>query len=194
MRHAMLFVSLLVIAVTASASPPDHKLDPAATHAAVKAMTRGPQAAVPLNNVIRTSPDNTRTALCRCGKEFTVTDKSPTYESGGTTFYLCSDACKSAAMATKPAEAMQSLATWRTKFATEKLASNVKTEAGKRTAVCGCGKTFTVTDSSPVIVENGVRMYCCSDACHDQFVKMSASQRMGTEMKVARGDVPTPAK
>jgi hypothetical protein len=194
MRYPMLIVSLLVIAVSASANPPDHKADAPAAKTSTTTVTKVQSTTAPLNNVVRTAADGTRTALCCCGHEFTVTAKSPTYEHGGTTFYMCGDACKASAMAASPADAAKSLAEWRTKFDAEMLATNAKTADGKTTAVCGCGKSFTVTDSSPVVTENGVRMYCCSPACHDHFMKMSADQRLAEETKIAKANQPAKAK
>jgi hypothetical protein len=186
MRTFLLVTALVAASATATASPygkPDVKTTRSAS---VTADASGEQVATaPLNNVVRVAADGKRTALCCCGHEFAVTDKSPTMSHDGTSFFMCGEACKAAALAATPQEAAKTMAEWRAKFDKAPLATNAVSAGGKTTAVCGCGAAFTVTDRSPVIVENGVKLYCCGDACHEHLLKMSAGDRMALETKSA---------
>jgi len=187
MRTFLLVTALVAASATATASPYG-KSEPKSPHpaSATTATTHAERTgSTPLNNVVRVADDGKRTALCCCGHEFTVTDKSPTMSHDGTTFFMCGDACKAAAVAATPQESAKTLADWRAKFDQEPLPTNAVAKGGRTTAVCGCGKVFTVTEQSPVIVENGARLYCCGEACHEHLLKLPAAERMALETRTA---------
>ncbi len=152
-----------------------------------------PSAVHPLNNVIRLDRDGTRTALCCCGAEFKVSDKTTSLPREGTTFFMCTQACRDASAKETPAQAQRTLATWREKYAGVKLASNLAVKDGQQTALCGCGKSFVVAKDTPVLEENGVRLYCCGEECHQALLRMTPETRLAKEMKAAT-QVPEPAK
>jgi hypothetical protein len=140
-----------------------------------------------LNNIIKMDAAGARTALCCCGAEFTVTDNSPTIDHGGTTFYLCGDGCKQMADKATAAENAKTMKAWHKKFRAVKLVTNSYQQDGKEMATCLCGKTLTVTRSTPYVTENGVKMYLCSDACSSALHGMSADARMAKELDVIKG-------
>lgn len=47
---------------------------------------------------------------------------------------------------------------------------------GKQTALCGCGKEFEVTASSPVMDANGMVFYCCGPECHEHAMKSTPEE------------------
>lgn len=139
---------------------------------------------IPLNNVVKTDKDGKQTALCCCGHEFTVTETAPTYTRGGTTFYMCGEGCREAVMKESQAESEKTYAEWETKYSAATLWSNVITRDGKPMAKCGCGAEFTVKETTPVVLENGMKLYCCGDGCHEHFLKMSSTERLQAERKL----------
>lgn len=46
-------------------------------------------------------------------------------------------------------------------------------------AVCGCGKAFTPTASTPYVTQGGKQYTCCSEACH----KMASADLAGAAKK-----------
>ena len=194
MRTFLLVTALVAASATATAAPYGKTAAKAPSSASVATTTHAEHAAsVPLNNVVRVGADGKRTALCCCGHEFAVSDKSPTMLHDGTSFYMCGEACKAAAGAATPQETAKTMTAWRAKFDQTSFATNAVSTGGKTTAVCGCGEVFAVTDQSPVIVENGVKLYCCGEACHEHLLKMSASERMALETKSASEGKPAAA-
>ena len=43
--------------------------------------------------------------------------------------------------------------------------------SGTRTAKCMCGKEFQVSKDSPVVTRGDGSYYCCSEGCHDMYMK-----------------------
>jgi hypothetical protein len=186
MRTFLLVAALVAASATATAAPYGKTDAKASVPASVVVTPHAEHAAsAPLNNVVRIGADGKRTALCCCGHEFTVSDKSPSLTHDGTSFAMCGEACKEAASAASPKETAMTMAAWRAKFDKTPFATNAVSAGGKTTAFCGCGEVFAVTDRSPVIVENGVKLYCCGEACHEHLLKMSASERLALETKSA---------
>ncbi len=140
----------------------------------------------PVNNVVKMDTDGHRTALCCCKMEVPVTDKSPTLDHDGTTFYMCSEACKNMAMKASKEEMGKMMADWHEKYATYVLPTNTFVKDGKLLAKCGCGKEFELTDESPRVIENGHATYLCSQACYEGFTKMSAADRLEREMAIVK--------
>lgn len=136
-----------------------------------------------LNNVIKVTGGE-KTALCVCGMEVKVTDKTPTFEHRGMTIYTCSEGCKEKLAKATPDEMRKLMGPFHEKLRAVKYATNEVEKGGKKVATCACGKTFDVTDQSPSITENGVRMYCCSAACEEHLMKMPAAERAAAEAKV----------
>lgn len=151
---------------------------------------------MPMNNVFMMKEDGSRMAMCGCGKEFAVTDKSPMVQNGGMTMYCCSQECHDHAAKASKEEMEQMMGTWMKGYDAKmgSMAANTMMADGKKMAKCGCGKEFAVTDKSPMICENGVMMYCCSEQCHEMMMKMSAEDRMSAEMKVVKPMKAMPAQ
>jgi YHS domain-containing protein len=146
-----------------------------------------------MNNVTKMDKDGARTALCLCGKEVSVADNTPTYEKDGTTYYLCSDACKDKATKASKADLDQMMREWRKKFKEAKVVNNVFMKEGKPWANCVCGKVFEVNSiTTPKMQENGVAVYLCSDACKTQMHTMTAADRMGKEKAIIASAAATP--
>ncbi len=194
MRTFLLVMALVAMSASATASPYGKSEAKDPKTASVAATPHAAHAAsAPLNNVTKVGPDGKRTALCRCGHEFAVSEKSPSMSHDGTTFFMCGEACRAAATAATPQEAAKTMAEWHAKFEKTPLATNAVAKGGRTTAVCGCGAVFPVTDQSPVIVENGMKLYCCGEACHEKLLKMSAGERLTLETKVATEGKPAAA-
>lgn len=143
-----------------------------------------PMKAMPLNNVIKMDADGKRTALCCCGAEFTVTSNAPTVERPPTTFYMCGEGCKEMTLKASKEEEAKTMAAWNAKYSTYTLASNTKTWAK-----CGCGKEFDVTPTSLVVSENGMKIYCCSEACHTAFKLKSADDRQSAQLSALKSSM-----
>ncbi len=141
--------------------------------------------AMPMNNVMMMTADGKRMAMCGCGKEFEVTDKSMVMK-GSPAMYCCSPECHEHAMKMSKEEMEKGMAEWSTKFMAVEMPSNMKMAGEKKMATCGCGTEFEVTDKSPMIWENGVKMYCCTDKCHEMMLGMSEADRMSAEMKLLK--------
>jgi predicted peroxiredoxin len=149
-----------------------------------KGAASGSTTATPLNNIVKMDAHGKRTVLCCCLNEFTLTDGAPSMDHGGTTFYMCGEGCKEMAMKSTPAQTAETMTNWNAKYATYRLADNTFQKSGKTWAKCGCGKEFEVTDKSLAVVENGVTMFCCTQACHEIASKMGSSERLASELKV----------
>ena len=135
-----------------------------------------------LNNVITMDASGNRTALCMCGKEFPVTDKSLSVQTSEQTLFCCTEGCH--AMAAKlSSEQLQEAATdfFKTTFPNDKMVTNIFVKDGRKMAACLCGKTVEVNDKTPKITENGMTLYVCSDACNTSIHGMSAADRMNAE-------------
>lgn len=138
---------------------------------------------IPLNNVVKMDQAGKRTALCCCGYEFTVTDNAPVFARGGTNFYMCGEGCKEVAAKESQEESEKTYAAWEKKYSAATLWNNLMTRDGKQMAKCGCGAEFTVKETTPVVLENGMKMYCCGDGCHEHFLKMAEAERLQAEQK-----------
>ncbi len=140
-----------------------------------------------LNNVIAMDASTSRTALCACGAEFKVTDKSPTIMRGDETDYCCTPGCHDMFMsASKEAQDKMMSEYWASKFPFDKMATNATMKDGKKMATCLCGKPVEVTDNTPKVTENGVTMYLCSEACSTMLHGMTAKDRMDKEVAMMK--------
>jgi hypothetical protein len=139
-----------------------------------------------LNNVVKMDAAGTRTALCLCGKEFTVTDKSPNFDQRGTHYYLCSDECKGKTGSATKEELTKMVGDWKNSSKAYKTPENTVKKDGKKWATCACGKEFEVGASSEFIKENGVKMYLCSDDCMKAMTGMGEQERMTKELALLK--------
>ncbi|MBI5059467.1 hypothetical protein HZB60_06770 [candidate division KSB1 bacterium] len=145
----------------------------------------------PGNNVFKMTTTGERTGLCGCTKEFPVSDKSPSLSAEGTDMYCCSPECHDHASKATKEESTAMMATWKKAWDLKvpdlwANAKEVEDKEGTKMATCACGKKFTVETKTPVILENGVALYCCSDACHTQLTKMSALDRYKAELALIK--------
>jgi hypothetical protein len=140
----------------------------------------------PLNNVIRMDADGNRTALCCCGAEFKVTENAPIMDHDGTHFYMCGDGCKQMAMKATKTENAKTMKAWKEKYRTITLKDNTFVRDGNTWANCPCGKEFEVTKTTPMVRENGVKLYCHNQDCYDQVVAMSQDNRLQKEMALVK--------
>jgi hypothetical protein len=146
----------------------------------------------PLNNVIKMDATGKRTALCCCGAEFTVTDNAPTLDHDRTLFYMCGEGCKEMALKATPEENAKTMVAWHKKYDVLKMADNTYIQDGKTMATCVCGRKFAVTDLTPYVTENGVKLYLCSEDCNEHIRSAAADQRMAAEMKVVKAEPAAP--
>ena len=148
-----------------------------------------------LNNVTKMDVKGDRTALCVCGQEFQVTDKSPMILRGDETHYCHNQECHEMFMKTsKEAQDKMISDFWTNTFPWDKMATNKFAKDGKDVATCLCGKSVDVNDKTPRVTENGVTLYLCSEACATALHGMSAKMRMEKEMAVAHVTLPKDAK
>lgn len=137
-----------------------------------------------LNNVVGVDADGNKTALCGCGMEFTVTDNSPSITADGMTVYACSEECASKLSGMDDRKRAGKIGELKTACEMHKnLATNAAMMDGKLMADCPCGKHFEVTDHSPYVVENGVKMYVCGNACVAGFSTADKDKREKAQMK-----------
>ncbi|MCB9358001.1 MAG: hypothetical protein H6508_06210 [Calditrichaeota bacterium] len=130
-----------------------------------------------LNNVT-SDHDGHKMAHCACGADFEVTDKSPSVELMGGTYYLCGDACAEhvgAMDAEGKAGAISGLQT--AMLSSEHMKSNEMMKDGKKMATCACGQTFEVTKDTPEVVADGMRMDACCAGCAEHVMKAAPGER-----------------
>ncbi len=135
-----------------------------------------------MNNVYM-SKDGKKMAMCGCGKEFEVTDKTASTDVHGMTMYACGPDCAEK-MKTATAEEMAAgMDAWHKKFAAKEMASNVTVKDGHPIATCACGQSFEVNAETPYIVEDGMKMHACCAGCANHVMKASAEERHGMMIK-----------
>ena len=116
-------------------------------------------------NIIKVDEEGNKTALCACGMEFAVTEKTGKLEKDGKTYYLCSDGCKAkvskSASTMLPALDVKVMA----KKADMGTLGNVHTvsESGEMTAKCACGMDVKVSDKTVKREHNGQTYYMCNE-------------------------------
>jgi hypothetical protein len=140
-----------------------------------------------LNNVVSVDADGNKTALCGCGMEFKVSDKTPSMNVDGMTVYACSDGC-AATMSGMDKKMMDGkIGELKMAVAENKgLATNAAMMDGKMTATCPCGMSVEVNDKTPFVVENGVKVYTCCDDCLNSFSSADVKIREDAEMKARK--------
>jgi len=134
-----------------------------------------------LNNVVVMDADGQRTALCACGREFAVTNEPLAVKHDATTLYCCSPECHSQLEQTSATDRAERVAAYWAAFPYERTLNTATTTDGKTTARCFCGQSVDVTAASPKVLENGVTVYPCSEACETALHQMSAEKRLGIE-------------
>ena len=135
-----------------------------------------------MNNVYM-SKDGKKMAMCGCGAEFEVSDKTASMDMHGMTMYACGPECAEH-MKTATAEEMAAgMDAWQTKFAAKEMMSNAMMKDGHNMATCACGQSFEVTASTPCVVEDGMKMNACCAGCAEHVMKASAEERHGMMMK-----------
>jgi len=115
-------------------------------------------------------------AVCACGKIF-VPDASTEYiTSGGQQYACCTHACHEMAMKDPVASAKMA------EVQTQQLIGQLThlklgvgnviavTEKGTK-AVCGCGKQFTIDETTEYLSYDGKSYACCSHGCHEMAAK-----------------------
>lgn len=187
MRRVVLMTAVLaLVAVAALAGPPPKGEKPPEGGPEMKGGPgehHGPGLHRTLNNITKVT-GAAKTALCVCGMEVKVTDKTPVFEHRGMTIYTCSEGCRDKLAKATPDEMRPIMGPFHEKFRAVKYATNEVEKGGKNVATCACGMTFDVTEQSPSITENGVRMFCCSPGCAEHLLKMPAAERAAAEAKV----------
>jgi hypothetical protein len=144
-----------------------------------------------LNNIVKMDPQGHRTAKCLCEVEFGVTTTTPVVQRGDETYYLHSEDCKDMFIHTAPQEQERIVTQfWARHFPFEKLPTNAHEEHGHKEATCLCGTNVTVTKDTPMVTENGLNIYLCSEACSTMLHGMSAEDRMQGELKNIRNFQP----
>lgn len=143
---------------------------------------------MPLNNVVKIDDEGKRTALCGCGMEINVDDKTVFYKDDKLTFWACGDNCKNMMANATDEERTMMMGAWHTKFAAYELADNTFMKDDVLMAKCACGAEIVVDDKTLKVVENGMKVYCCGPGCHDMFTAMNDDKRLEVEIKAAMTD------
>jgi hypothetical protein len=133
-----------------------------------------------LNNIVSMDAQGVRQALCSCGRCFTAGPEAQSITSNGTVVYVCSDRCA----AEPEAGPRESIARWDRIFSARKLFTNVRMQRGFETATCPCGKTFVVVNHSRALVDNGLIVFFCAEACRSRFRTMNPEERMAAELRL----------
>jgi YHS domain-containing protein len=130
-------------------------------------------------------------AVCGCGKVF-IQDASTLYLTvDGKQYACCSKGCHDmASKDPKGAAMMAEKATADRMHQLEHLnlaVANVVavTEKGTK-ALCGCGKKFTVDETTEYLSYGGKSYACCSHACHEMAAKDPAAAAKATQEQLAK--------
>jgi YHS domain-containing protein len=124
------------------------------------------------------APDNT-VAVCGCGMVFTPSASTKYIEYEGHKYACCTDACHEMAAKDPAAAAKMSHASME-KFMNlnhmKMTVANVMsvTETGTQ-AMCGCGKKFTIDNTTEYLKVDGENYACCTHACHELASKDPAA-------------------
>jgi YHS domain-containing protein len=135
-----------------------------------------------LNNVVTMESDESRTALCICGKTLPVTADTQSITRDGTAFYLCSTDCANMAGKLPAKDWDAATADWKGKFTATKFLSNARMKEGREVATCLCDKIFEVNSRTRAVAENGLVVHCCSAACDEKFRAATPEGRMEAEL------------
>jgi len=138
-----------------------------------------------VNNVVEVK-DGHSTAHCACGANFDVTEKSAHVAIDGGTYYLCSEQCASTVAAMDETAKKSAIGSLQKALMTEShMQSNISTKDGKKMATCACGTEFEFGASTPILMENGMRMCACCDGCAKHVKAAEPAQRAAMMQKVA---------
>ncbi len=114
-------------------------------------------------------------AVCGCGNVFTPDDNTKHVSADGKTYACCSESCYK--MASENPEKVAKMADANLAKLTEKTRVDMSvgnvlavTDEGTK-AVCGCGKHFTVGESTPFLKVDGKSYACCGEGCHKMAQK-----------------------
>lgn len=119
-------------------------------------------------------------AVCGCGKVFVSDEKTEYVSYGGKQYACCTPQCHEMAMkdpATCAKMSEQAMADRMQQLEHLNLAvANVVavTEKGTK-AFCGCGKKFTIDETTEFLQYEGKSYACCSHACHEMAAKDPAA-------------------
>ncbi len=122
-------------------------------------------------NVTQCTMTGEMSAVCACGMEFKVTDKTPSIEKDGKKYFVCSEECaeKIKADPDRIIPIMEMKAKEVRKAA--KVGGNVMChdEKGAKLAMCSCGAEMTVGESSVERIHDGETFYFCCEGCAKKF-------------------------
>jgi len=141
-----------------------------------------------LDNIVKFGADGNHTAMCGCGMEITVNDKTLSSNIGETKFYACSQGCADMVTNVSDKEKMEMMTMWKTISVIHVLASNAMEKGTKQIATCGCGMEVTVDDHTISFAENGVKLYFCSKGCQNMVMAMSDEDRSAMQAKYVKSD------
>jgi heterodisulfide reductase subunit B len=140
------------------------------------------------------SPAANTVAVCGCGKVFTPDANTKYFEQGGKSYACCTDACHQMASKDPAAAAAMSEKLTAAKMNqlthTKMAVANVTavTEKGTK-AMCGCGKAFTIDETTEYLKVDGESYACCTHACHEMASKDPAgSAKMAREQMAKAGE------
>ena len=143
------------------------------------------------NNVFAITKDGVRTALCGCTSTFTVAEGTPELEIEDMSMYCCSKECHDKMAKMPKEESTKMMVTWAAKWeeSTSNLWKNVSNTAadGSLSATCTCRKPFKVSEATPIIVENGMALHYCSEACYKNTLDMKPSDRLRAALELMKG-------
>jgi len=115
-------------------------------------------------------------AVCGCGKVFVPNEKTEYVSYGGKQYACCTHQCHEMAMKDPAACAKmseQNTAQTMNQLSHLNLAvANViaVTEKGTK-ALCGCGKKFTIDETTEYLSYGGKSYACCTHQCHEMAAK-----------------------
>jgi YHS domain-containing protein len=130
-------------------------------------------------------------AVCGCGKVFVPNEKTEYISFGGKQYACCTHEChemaaKDPAAAAKMSE--QAMADRMHQLEHLNLAvANIIAVTDKGTkALCGCGKRFTIDETTVYLSYGGKSYACCSHACHEMAAKDPAAAAKSVEEQLQK--------
>lgn len=137
-------------------------------------------------NVIKTNAEGAEVAVCGCGKEFSVTEDTPSIEYEGKRIFVCSEQCAEKVKA-DPAAIIpiveQKVAEVKKE---QKISGNIMSvdAEGNRIAMCSCGAEIKLGDETVTREHDGETYYFCCEKCASGFEKDAGAQVKAMHQKI----------
>lgn len=149
--------------------------------AAMQAWASPPKAEKPAANYL---------AVCGCGKVFVPNSRTEFISYGGKQYACCTHEChemaaKDPAAAAKMSDQMTAQTMSQLSHLNLGVANVIAvTEKGTK-ALCGCGKKFTIDETTEYLSYGGKSYACCTHQCHEMAAKDPAAAAKSFEKQMS---------